>query len=134
MSLPRSFLRFPHRCVIYTIADVTPFSEGRRVVVWEGRCRKESNTSIRTFRGKDSVLKGDYRIQLGCLVGGDLPGDSDFAADGEEGMECGALVGGIRAGMLVDVEDMQGNFAGLIVSDAYVGQLGTSVYCDDPKN
>ena len=54
--LGNSFVRFPHRCVIYTITDVTPFSEGTRVVVWEGRCRKESNTSVRTFKGADDTL------------------------------------------------------------------------------
>ena len=132
--LGEGFIRFPHRCVIYSIGEVTPFSEGERIVLWEGRCRKESNTPVRTFKGSDSVLKTDYRVQLGALVGGELPGDDDAAYDGVDCAECGAIVLGIRAGMLIDVEDRQGLFAGLTISDAYAGDLGTSVYCDNPKN
>jgi hypothetical protein len=40
----------------------------------------------------------------------------------------------IMAGMLIDVTDRQGTFEGLMISDAYAGELGTSVYCDNPKN
>lgn len=132
--LGNSFVRFPHRCVIYTITDVTPFSEGTRVVVWEGRCRKESNTSVRTFKGADGVYKSDYRVQLGSLKGGSLPGDANAAYDGVEGKECGAVVSGIVAGLLMDVVDPQGNTEGLMVSEAYTGNLGTTVYCNTPKN
>ena len=129
-----NFRRFPHRCTIYSLSDVTPFSEGSRVVLWSGRCRKESNTSVRTFKGADSVIKADYRVQLGALVGGGLSGDSDAAYDGRDGEECGAVVRGVVAGLLIDVEDRQGKFVGLTISDAYAGELGTTVYCDNPKN
>lgn len=132
--LSKMFQRFPHRCTVYHKGEVTPFSEGERVVVWEGRCRKESNTSVRTFKGSDSVLKTDYRVQLGALVGGCLAGDADAAYDGRAGEEVGAIVEGIKAGMLIDIEDLQGNFEELTISDAYAGQLGTTVYCDNPKN
>lgn len=126
--------RFPHRCTIYTMGEVTPFSDGEKQVIWEGRCRKESNTSIRTFKGTDSVIKADYRVNLGALVGGNLSGDANAAYDGKTGQECGAVVSGIMAGMLIDVTDRQGTFEGLMISDAYAGELGTSVYCDNPKN
>ena len=132
--LGEKFPRFPHTCVIYIIEDVTPFSEGEKVVIWKGRCRKESNTSVRTFRGTDSVIKADYRIQLGALVGGTLSGDADAAYDGYEGEECGAVVNGIVAGMFIDITDRQGDFVGLVISDAYAGNLGTTIYCDNPKN
>ena len=131
--LGTNFPRFPHRCTIYSISEPTPFSEGGKVVLWEGRCRKESNTSIRTFKSTDSVLKSDYRVQLGALVGGDLPGDINCAYDGRNGEECGAVVNGVLAGMYIDVEDRQGTFVGLTISDAYASNLGTSVYCDNPK-
>ena len=98
------------------MGDVTPFSDGERVVMWSGVCRKESNTSVRTFKGTDSVLKADYRVQLG----------------NEDGT--GAIVEGIVAGMLIDVTDRQGTFVGLTISDAYAGNLGTTIYCDNPKN
>lgn len=132
--LGKGITRFPHRCTIYTMGEVTPFSEGEKQIVWEGRCRKESNTSIRTFKGTDSVLKSDYRIQLGALAGGDLAGDTNAAYDSRQGEEVGAVVGGIKAGMLIDVTDRQGTFEGLTISDAEAGELGTSVYCDNPKN
>lgn len=128
--LGKQFPRFPHRCTIYSISEPTPFSEGGKVIHWEGICRKESNTSVRTFRSTDSVLKSDYRIQLGCKVG-----DTDAAPDSSRfSDEVGAIVGGIRAGMFIDVEDLSGTFEGLTISDAYAGNLGTTIYCDNPKN
>ena len=133
-KLGDTFIRFPHRCVIYQMTDADNFSDGERTVVWEGRCRKESNTSIRTFKGQDFVLKSDNRVQLGALVGGNLPGDVNAAPDGKEGKECGAVVSGIVAGMLIDVVDLTGTYIGLPISDCYAGQLGTTVYCDDHKN
>lgn len=128
--LGKIFPRFPHHCKIYTTSDSTPFQDGDEVVVWEGICRKESNTSVRTFKGADSVIKCDYRIQLGCKyddpeASQDKPSFSD---------EVGAIVEGIKAGMLVDVTDKQGEFIGLTISDAYCGNLGTTIYCDNPKN
>ena len=132
--LGKNFRRFPHRCEIYYMDGVGSFSDGEKVTVWMGRCRKESNTSIRTFKGSESVIKCDYRVQLGALVGGNCCGDKDAAPDGRYGEECGAIVEGIKAGMLIDIEDRQGNFTSLTISDAYAGELGTSLYCDDPKN
>lgn len=128
--LAKMFPRFPHHCKIYYTSDPTPFKDGEEVVVWEGICRKESNTSVRTFKGAESVLKSDYRIQLGCKVG-----DSEAAPDTHSlGDEVGAIVEGIKAGMLIDVTDRQGDFVGLTISDSYAGNLGTTVYCDNPKN
>ncbi len=115
-KLGNNFPRFPHTCVIYTLGEVTPFSDGEKVVLWSGACRKESNTSVRTFKGTDSVVKTDYRVQLG----------------NEDGS--GAIVEGIKSGMLIDVTDRQGTFEGMLISDAYAGNLGTTVYCDNPKN
>ena len=132
--LGKNFTRFPHTCTIYIMDGETPFEDGTKVVLWEGRCRKESNTSVRTFKGTDGVLKSDYRVQLGAMVGGELSGDNSAAYDGKPGEECGAVVEGIVAGMLIDVDDRHGLFEGLTISDAYAGDLGTTVYCDDPKN
>lgn len=128
--LGQQFVRFPHRCTIYTWEGVTSFSDGEKVILWEGRCRKESNTSVRSFTGSDAVMKSDYRIQLGALVGGELSGDKDAAYDGRPGEECGAIVSGVKAGMLVDVDDKCGEIHELSVTDVYVGNLGTSVYCN----
>lgn len=128
--LGKQFPRFPHRCTIYTMSGVTDFSEGEKVVIFEGICRKESNTSVRTFKGTDSVIKADYRVQLGCKAG-DPTAAHDISKFSDE---VGAVVEGIKAGMLMDVEDRSGLFVGLTISDAYAGNLGTTVYCDNPKN
>lgn len=106
--------------------------EALKEVVWEGRCRKESNTSIRTFRGTEYVVKGDYRVQLGAVVGGELSGDADAEPNGRIGEECGAIVGGLKAGMFVDVTDRSGSFI-LSLNDVYAGNLGTTLYCDEYK-
>lgn len=135
--LANQFIRFPHRCTIYVMDNPTGFEteeeiEALKRVVWVGRCRKESNTSIRTFKGSENVLKGDYRVQLGALVGGDLQGDADAEPNGRNGEECGAIVYGLKAGMLVDVEDRNGHFT-LNLNDPYAGNLGTTLYCDEYK-
>lgn len=132
--LAQNFPRFPHRCTIYVLKEPTGFETEEeeanlKEVVWEGRCRKESNTSIRTFKGTENVLKGDYRVQLGALAGGDLPGDADAEPNGRDGEECGAVVSGISAGMYIDVTDRNGDFT-LSINDPYAGNLGTTLYCD----
>lgn len=114
------FRRFPHTCEIYYNEGSDSFDGGTRVVVWKGICRKESNTSLRTFRGKDYVFKSDFRIELGAV-------DSN-------GEELGAVVPGLKKGMLVDVTDLQDELVGLVISDAYAGNLGTTVYCDTTSN
>lgn len=106
----KDFRRFPHTCEIYTMTDSTPFSDGEKVTVWSGVCRKE-----RMGDGtRDNVIIADYRIQLGNII---------------NGKEIGAIVSGIKSGMIIDVTDMQGSFT-LTVKDAYAGQLGTSVFAD----
>lgn len=161
--LAQMFPRFPHRCIIYTMQNPTGFESEEELkalkkVVWEGRCRKESNTSIRTFKGTENVLKGDYRVQLGALVGGNLAGDADAAPDGRTGEECGAIVCDVHAGMFIDFFD-RNNIVGfdnavkessssddsssseeepipsctLNLNDVYAGNLGTTLYCDEYK-
>jgi len=132
--LGKHFIRFPHRCEIYSMGEITPFSEGEKVTLWSGRCRKESSMNIRTFYGQDYVLKSDYRVELGSVVGGELSGDSDAAYDGLSGEECGAVVLGIKPGMFIDVTNQNGDTVVLRISDSYAGNLGTTVYCDTSKN
>lgn len=113
--------RFPHTCVIYRITDATPFSDGVREIVWHGTCRKESNTSIRSFTGKDDVIKSDYRIQLG---------HSDASHDD---FEDGETIHGLEAGMFADVTDAGGTYEMMSVSDVYAGTLGTTLYVNLAK-
>ena len=121
--------RFPHRCTIYEVSGVTPFSDGEKTVRWSGRCRKED----RTFGVRENVPKSSYRVQLGSLIGGSLPGDATPAYIANRGTEVGAAVKGIKAGLLIDVEDCQDTFVGMTITDAYCGNLGTSVYFGDSK-
>lgn len=114
-KLGKDFKRFPHTCSICTVGEPTPFSDGEEITVWEGVCRKELMSS---GEGRDSVIKADYRLQLGKV---------------ENGKEVGAIVGGILPGMSVTLTDLQGTHE-LAVKDAYAGQLGTSVFCDKANN
>lgn len=66
---------FPHTCRIIRLVESTdPFSdkEDEVEVVYEGPCRRESSTNIRTFRTGSSqfgqVQYGDYRLSLPGLV------------------------------------------------------------------
>lgn len=101
--------RHPHRCTIYRLVDETSFSDGEKVILYEGACRKETTTNLRTFK-TDGVIKSDYLVSL--------PG----------------TVGGILAGDLIDVTDRQGEFMECIISDSYAGNLGTNVYFNLPKS
>ena len=109
--LGKNFKRFPHSCTIYTMRDVTSFSDGEKMVIWQGCCRKEY---VSNGTGQDNVIIADYRIQLGKV---------------ENGKEVGAVVPGIHAGMIIKVKDLQATYE-LTVKDAYAGQLGTSVFAD----
>lgn len=122
-------VRFPHRCTIYEVSDVTPFSDGVKRVVWSGRCRKE----VKSFGVREDVPKVSYLVNLGALIGGDLPGDADAAYAAKTGKEVGAKVNGILNGMLIDVEDCQGEITGKTIVDSYAGNLGTSVWFSDSK-
>lgn len=101
--------RFPHRCKIYRMIGETSFSDGTEEVLYEGECRKYSNTSLRTSH-TENVIKSDYAISL--------PG----------------IIEGIKTGYLIDVTDRVGDFNECVVSDCYPGNLGTTVYFNLVKN
>lgn len=101
--------RHPHVCRIYRMAGVTNFSKGTEKVLYEGVCRKGGSTNLRTFKTND-VVKSDYSLSL--------PG----------------TVEGIHSGDLVDVTDRQGVYKRCEVTDAYAGNLGTTVFFNLPKN
>nr|DAV19577.1 MAG TPA: hypothetical protein [Caudoviricetes sp.] len=102
--------RWPHTCKIYYRDEPTNFSSGKEIVVYEGECRKYDNSSIRTFNGKDNVVRADYALSI--------PGQ----------------VGGITAGMFVDVVDLVGLTKGAFITDSYPTNLGTTVYFNLSKN
>ena len=108
-----NFKRWPHNCEIYKVEGGGSFSDGEKVTIWAGVCRKEL---LGRGRGQDFVLESGYRINLGEVV---------------NGKEVGAIVEGLTAGMYIDVTDSQGR-AVMVVKDAYCGNLGTTVFADMP--
>ncbi len=101
--------RHPHTCIIYRIEGDTSFNDGVRHILYEGVCRKDSNTSLRTFK-TNNVIKSDYSLSLPEIVGGILSGD------------------------LLDVTDRQGTFTECVITDSRAGNLGTTVYFNLVKN
>ena len=101
--------RHPHKCTVYRIIGEDSFSDGEKVILYEGICRKEGSTKLRTFKTAN-VIKSDYLLSL--------PG----------------IVEGILAGDLIDVTDRQGTFTQCMVTDSYAGNLGTTVYFNLAKN
>lgn len=115
--LGANFKRFPHTCKI-TYLEGTPTGfeteeeiEAMNKVLFEGICRKEY---LSNGTGQDNIVTADYRVQLGKL---------------ENGKELGAVVAGIKAGMKIVVTDLSDTHT-LDIKDVYIGQLGTSVFCD----
>lgn len=101
--------QYPHTCTIYRMENETSFSDGEKALLYEGKCRKYSSTSLRTFK-TDNVLKGDYALSI--------PG----------------TIMGIKAGDMIDVTDTCGTFIGCMVADCYAGNLGTTVCFNLAKN
>ena len=101
--------RYPHTCVIYRIKGATQFSEGEKVSLYEGECRKESNTSIRNFYS-DNVPKTDYRVSMPRFVEGILPGD------------------------MIDVRDRVSLWTGILITDVNISNFGTEVFFNISKN
>lgn len=89
--------RFPHTCKIYRMTEATPFDPGTEVVIYEGECRKYTNTS--KF---NEVLISKYGLSI--------PGTL-----------------GIKAGDLLNVTDIAGDFSGSVV-EVNAGNLGTTVF------
>ncbi len=101
--------RYPHTCTIYRITGATQFSEGEKVILYEGECRKESNTSIRNFYS-DNVPKTDYRVSIPGFVEGILPGD------------------------IIDVKDRVNLWIDILITDVNISNFGTEVFFNISKN
>lgn len=101
--------KYPHTCKVYRIEGATQFKQGAEVLLYEGVCRKESNTSIRNFY-KDNVPKGDYRISI--------PG----------------FVESICSGDMIDVTDRSRSYNAVLITECHVSNMGTELFINIPKN
>ena len=116
-NLGKNFMRFPHTCrITYFDGQITGFEteeeiEAMNKVFFDGICRKEYLSS---GAGSENVIMAQYRVQLGKI---------------ENGKEVGAIVPGIKAGMDMTVTDLSDTHV-MEIKDVYIGQLGTSVFCD----
>ena len=101
--------QYPHRCTIYRYEGATQFEEGEKVVLYEGKCRKEGDPSIRNSYS-DNVPKGDYRVSI--------PGFQE----------------GMYSGDFIDVTDRVATYSGLLLTDVHISNFGTEVFFNLPKN
>ena len=100
---------FPHHCVIYRVEGETSFSDGKKGIVYEGKCLKYGNSSLRSFKS-EGVYKGDHGL--------DIPGLVDAAA-----------------GNLIDYEAFgRDHREGIMVTGVEHCGWGTTVYFNLPKN
>lgn len=60
---------FPHTCKIYRIIGEDEFTEGEEEIIYEGECRDEGNSAMRTYQ-TDGVMKSDHAVQIPHLVVG----------------------------------------------------------------
>lgn len=101
--------QYPHTCTIYRITGATQFSEGEKVILYEGECRKEGNASIRNLFS-NNVPKSDYRVSI--------PGFQE----------------GILQGDMIDVKDRVNLWISILITDVYISNFGTEVFFNISKN
>lgn len=108
--------RFPHTCEIYRVR-VNPFGEDERIkTIYKGECRIYANTSIRIFHDNTAagrVVAGDQAIAIPLTIEDDPDiGNGDLFD---------AVIGSQRLDRMV-------------ISDHYIGTMGTIVGFSNPKN
>jgi len=96
--------RHPHSCVIYRMVGETPFCEGEKVILYEGKCRKYTTRGARTT---SVTTTSQYTLSIPAFVQA-------------------------RAGDIVEVDDRIGHFKGL-VTEVNCGNLGTDIYWTNAK-
>lgn len=103
---------YPDYCKIYTFKGQTQFSEGEKVVIYEGECVKYGSSQMRKFVN-GNVIKADF-----CV---DIP----------------YVVSNITSGKRIDAFDAQGKFLDCEIvlgfADTVFG-LGTTVFFNVAMN
>lgn len=127
--------RWPHICKLCRYEGVSAFSEGEEVILYEGKCRKYSNDSIRSFFTNTSagkILNADYATSV--------PINGEGYLINEDGSR--ALVNGkevhydfqLHAGEELSFVDRQQERKELYITDVYAGNLGMTIYFNYHKN
>lgn len=57
--------RHPHKCVIYRMVDENEFTDGEKVVIYEGVCRKYTT---RTSRTSNATVSSQYTLSIPSIV------------------------------------------------------------------
>lgn len=96
--------RHPHNCVIYRVVGENEFSDGERVILYEGACRKYTTRGARTT---SVTLTSLYTLSVPAVVQA-LAGDR------------------------LEVDDKIGHFIGEI-TEVNCGNLGTDIFWNDAK-
>lgn len=91
--------RHPHTCVVYRMVGETSFSDGEKVILYEGKCRKYTTKGL---RGSTVTSNSQYTLSIPAVVKS-------------------------VAGDTVEVDDKVGHFIGT-VTEVNVGNLGTDLY------
>lgn len=102
--------RYPHSCRVYRLTGVTPFSDGERTLLYEGKCRKYSG-----YRptDPDGVSKELFALSLPMVYGN---GDGTCPKEGD----------------VVEITGRGGEWTGRVTS-VMAGNLGTTLHWEDVK-
>lgn len=105
--------RFPHWCKIYRIVGEDAWNEGTEEIIYEGKCRKWNNDSLRNFYKKTNAGR---------------------VADVDYCVSVPPTINAIRAGYLIDVIDKVDEIKRIPILDVYMGNMGSNLYINKPKN
>lgn len=105
--------RFPHWCRIYERVSEDAWSDGEERLLYEGECRLYVNDRVRSFY-KDT--------QAGRVT------DRDY------GLNMPNVDSVIKSGYYLDVKSPSVELFGVCILESVVGNLGTTLYFNRPKN
>lgn len=99
--------RYPHHVRIYRREEDGFTGAYADTDLYEGKCRKEPN---RTGGYAERVIKGDFRMSV-----------PDTSID-------------VKSGDLMDITDKGGYMREVTVNDAYIGNIGVTIWFNLTKN
>lgn len=117
--------RYPHTCRIYRSGEVNPFGDnGKETLLYEGECRIYANTSIRIF---------EVNTSSGRVISGDMAMAVPFTVYDAEEMKARGIQP-FGEGDMFNAEDGNRTMHGIMISDVYIGTMGSIVGFSKTKN